>query len=370
MLKVDTSTTTMSPRAWTAWLIGLVVCGCALIAVANAIVDPTAQLGTQIIEPIASGPRDRAAKVELLEAAGNPDIVVMGSSRSKKLDPMWVEPEATRPINAAVVGGDLFEGRVLTALLDEQLAGKQFPQLLVGIDVEQFRESSLHGSGFLSVPDAERIARREASGSEGSLGDELERYGRLLLSWQVTKASLASLRARTRGAEHPKADDETKDLDEFTDRGMPAEDARWFHGRAAKLAESLPERIEESLQIYRGRYARVTDKLNEDAVKDLRALVRIAREHNGPPPVLYITPAHPVFAEEFEDKGRPKRRERVLALLTELAIDGDVIVLDCSECIEDAPRYWIDAVHPSPLGAKQLAVRLAKRLDEAQLELT
>lgn len=373
----DADGATISPRAWIRWVLALVVLACLVVGTANAIVDPTAQLGTNVIEPIASGPRDREAKVELLAAAGDPDIVVLGSSRSKKLDPLWVEPEATRPINAAVVGGDIFEGRVITALLAAQVKreGADFPRLLVGIDIEQFRDSSLHGSGFLSVPAAERVARREASGSAGSLGDELQRYGRLLLSWQVTKASIASVRARQAGKEHPRADAETLDVDEFTDRGMPAEDARWWkngasRGRAAELAASLPERIEESIRTYQGTYDRVGAELDPDAVADLRALVGYVRDNGGPPPVLYLTPAHPQFAEEFEDDGRPERRQAVLELLTELAVDGDAIVLDCSECIERAPRYWIDAVHPSPLGAKQLAVRIAKRLDEAKLELT
>ena len=35
---------------------------------------------------------------------------------------------------------------------------------------------------------------------------------------------------------------------------------------------------------------------------------------------------------------------------------------DCSNCVDDADTSWIDATHPSPLGTRQLAARLAAKL--------
>lgn len=338
----------------------------ASVAAANAVVDPTAQLGTGLLEPIAAGPRDRAAKVELLqrsmESEHAVDMVVLGSSRTKKLDPTWLDPAATG-FNAAVVGGDLFEARVLTAWMRETGPSSWFPQLVVGIDVEQFRDSSLQGSGFLDVPAVERVARREAAGVDGSIAGELDRLERLLLTWQVTKASIASVRARARTRDgRASADatagspDDATGVDEFTSTGIPTEDAKWTSDAAArKRALQTPAEIDRSVRELRATYERVGARLDADAVADLRELVRIARASSGPLPLLYVTPGNPALSE-LDALGRTDRHAAVMRLLHDVSEGGRAaVIVDCSDCIDNAPTSWIDATHPSPLGARQLA---------------
>jgi hypothetical protein len=266
-------------------------------------------------------------------------------------------------VNAAVVGGDLFEARVLTALLARRAARThaKYPQLVLGIDVEQFRDSSLQGSGFLDVPAAAGIARREAGNAGGSASDEIQRVGRLLLTWQVTKASAASMRARvrSRGTQAPSA---AAASEAFNERGVPRADRAWFGPAAGRLAARTPGSIESSIADYRSTYASIGANLDADAVDDLRAVVRMAHEAGGPPPLLYVTPAHPRFAAAFTKAGREQRHARVLALLDELAAGGRARVVDCVSCVDADDRSWIDAIHPSPVGAKQLAARLASEL--------
>lgn len=352
----------ISARTWAWLMLGATIVAAAAVAGFNAAVDPTAQLGTGIFDPVAAGPRDRIVKSELLAAAKPPaTLVVLGSSRSKKLDPAWLD--APRGINAAVVGGDLFEARVLAAWLAE--GGGEFPQLVVGVDVEQLRDSSLQGSGFLEVPALAPIARREAAGADGSIGGELERLERLLLSWQVTKASLASLRAQLRmSTPHPERDSVAA-RDEFTDTGVPADDARWSNPTvAAQRARATPGAIERNVEELRATYENVGARLDPDAVADLRALVQIARDAGGPRPLLYITPANPAL-DSLDTLGRTDRHVALRALLTTLQDDGLATVVDCLRCIDDAPTSWIDATHPSPLGMRQLAAELAAQAPSA-----
>lgn len=356
---------------------------CAAIAAFNAVIDPTAQLGSGVLEPIAAGPRDRVAKVELLEAAGVPSLVILGSSRTKKLDPVDLGRGlpgdlSTMPhgVNAAVVGGDSFEQRVLAAWLVERAAAREVPvpQLVVGIDVEQFRDSSLQGSGFLDVPQLADVAREQAAGSDGSLGDELERVGRLLLTWQVTKASAASLRARMRGGSATAEDeggggsggDGTQDRASFTDTGVPRADAAWFDAdRAATFARRTPGLVERTLEELRATYESNGARLDADAVDDLRALVELVADADGPPPLLYVTPAHPKLVDELGELGRDARHDNVVDLLERLAASGDARVIDCTTCVDGANTSWIDATHPSPIGARQLAQRLRDSLASA-----
>ncbi len=354
----------LSLRAW-AWLVlasTVVLCGA--IAALNAVVDPTAQLGSGVLEPVAAGPRDRTAKVELLAKAPLPPLVVLGSSRTKKVDPRWLLPEHDG-VNAAMVGGDLFEARVLTAWLAERAerAGARMPILLVGVDVEQFRDSSLQGSGFLDVPQLEATARAEAAGSDGSVGDELDRLERLLLTWQVTKASLASVRARVRGGGDTADGGDARAESGFSRTGVPTADARWFEaGQAERFARATPGRIERNIAELRATYDANGAQLDPDAVADLRALVRTVREAGGPqqPLVLYVTPAHPSLVEALGPRGRDERARRVWNLLQEVA--PNAILVDCTDCISGDARNWIDATHPSPVGARMLAERLNEPL--------
>ncbi len=356
----------ISLRAWATLVLVATVGLCAAIAAFNVVVDPTAQLGSGVLEPIAAGPRDRVAKVELLKAEATPPLVVLGSSRTKKLDPAWLLPDRDG-VNAAVVGGDLFEARVLTAWLAERAerTGTRMPILVVGIDVEQFRDSSLQGSGFLDVPQIEAIARAEAAGSDGSIGGELDRLERLLLTWQVTKASAASVRARARGGAASGRGEGAAGREEsgFSPTGVPTADARWFEPDAAqRFARTTPERIERNVAELRATYETNGADLDPDAVDDLRALLRIARRAGGEalPVVLYVTPAHPSLVDTLGPHGRDERARRVAALLRELE-PGQPFV-DCTDCIGPEPRNWIDATHPSPIGARELANALNHHL--------
>jgi hypothetical protein len=374
-------TGSISTRAWTRLLLATTALLVAAVAAFNALVDPTAQLGTGVLEPVAAGPRDRVAKATLLEGLldagdGQPRIVVLGSSRTKKLDPTWLGHAAGSGLNAAVVGGDLFEARVFAARIAQDRTGpndewgSEFPWLIVGIDVEQFRDSSLQGSGFLDVPQLADVARTEAAGSDGSLAGELDRLERLLLTWQITKASVASARSRARGgnpAATTGADEASADLDDFTATGVLADDARWSDPVvASRRARATPSAIERNVDELRGTYESNGARLDPDAVADLRALVAIVHDAGGPPPVLYITPGHPAL-DELDDLGRDERRLAVMQLLRDVAAAGPdapqlrAYVSDCARCIDDDVTNWIDATHPSPLGMQQLARTLKER---------
>jgi hypothetical protein len=356
----------VSARTWARMVLVASALLAAVVIAFNAVVDPTAQLGTGLLEPIAAGPRDRVAKVELFDRDQMPPVVVLGSSRTKKLDPAWLG--ASDGVNAAVVGGDLFEARVLAAWIAEltQDRWSGYPQLVVGVDVEQLRDSSLQGSGFLAVPQLEAIARREAAGADGSLAGELDRLERLLLTAQVTKASAASLRARLSKGATARAGQDGGDAvgaDQFTATGVAIDDARWqqpaiARGRAARTAGA----IEANVAALEGTYRANGSRLDADAIADLQALARIVRDAGGPPPLLYLTPAHPRAIEGLAPLGREARREGVLRLLRSLERSNLAAVIDCERCIDDADTSWIDATHPSPLGMQQLAARLSGAL--------
>jgi hypothetical protein len=332
------------------------------IATFNVVIDPTGKLGTGMLDPISRLARDRAAKVELLERADRAELVVLGSSRAKQLDPRDIDPDARTPINAALVGGDLFEERVLAQWLAERTDddGRAFPHLVVGVDVEGFRGRSLRGSGLLAVPAVRGIARR-AAGSPSPV-ELLPEGGELLLSLETTRASWRTMRLQlrqrraVRGRLH--GEDATMSVSDFDAAGMPRETRSWLDpAKVPALARHTRTAMLPSIGRYRSNYEDAGARLDPTSVTDLRALVRAATAH-GDRPLLFITPAHERFAHDLDPIGRSERHAQLVALLRKLDAEFDIAWVDCSKCVPARDELWLDAAHTSPLGARVLAHRL------------
>jgi hypothetical protein len=358
-----------------AWFTGTLLCLLIAVAGFNAWVDSTGTLGTGLVDPLAELPRDRKAKAELVERAGSPTMVVLGSSRSKRLDPRWLDPQVTTAVNAAAVASDMFEQRVMTTWLAQRAtAGRPFPHIVMGVDVEQWRHSSLHESGLLAVPQLAAIAKRESR--HDSLLSIAPRLGDLLFTWSATRSSVDALRSRDAelvAAKHASQDEDsstlTRDVDEFNEWGILETDTHWKTTEGRKyLQRVLPSKIQETLDEYRDRYRGSRAKIGSDAAYDFAELIRIANE-NGDTPSIFLTPMNPTLAKALIREGRPARRLAVLDVLRDYAARGKIHFLDCStRCISGNPDNWTDGVHLSPHGAHQLALIVRKRLLTASAE--
>lgn len=355
--------------AFLRWFGGALAVLLASVAAFNAYADTTGTLGTGLVDPVAEIPRDRAAKVTLIERAGDPDVVVLGTSRSKRLDPRLLGVGSTHPVNAAVVGADMFESRVLVDWLEERARRRRaaLPQLVIGVDVEAFRGRSLRTSGLLAVPQLERIARRDAAGDDG-WRDLAAQLPDLLLTWGSVRESWDSVRSRSeliaeaeaRAAGKGKGG-RTRSVDEFDAAGVPRGDRFWYEpARQRRIMAGLRASWGPSLAEYQGRYERMGTDLSADAVQDLRIVLRTARRHDRRP-IVVLTPAHPELATALRPLGRDERRANVLALLRREEDAGHITLVDCSTCVSAAPVNWVDAVHVSPTGARRFnaAVRRA-----------
>jgi hypothetical protein len=349
---------------WVRWLLGSTALACAVVISFNWAIDPTGKLGTGLLDPVSRLARDRTAKVQLLEAAPHSELVVLGSSRTKQLDPRELDRSARDPRNAAFVGGDLFEARVVTAWLAERAdAGDaDFPHLVVGVDVEGFRGRSLRGSGLLGVDQLRSIARREA-GSPSRL-ELAPDAGDLLLSMETTRASWRTMRLqlRQRDRQRLRLEDETRGVDDFDAVGMPLETRAWLDdSKVPALTRRTRGEIDPSIGRYRANYVEQGAKLDPASEADLERLVRIATAH-GDRPVVFITPAHERFARALDPIGRATRHARLVTLLRRLAGEQHVTWIDCSDCVPSVDRYWLDGAHTSPLGSSVLAQALRDRI--------
>lgn len=363
--------------AWrfVAWTAATATTLLVLVAGFNLWVDATGTLGTGLVDPMAELPRDRRAKATLIERAGAPSLVVLGSSRSKRIDPRMLDADAANGVNAAAVASDMLEQRVMARWLAQRAdAGHAFPHLVIGVDVEQWRHSSLRASGLLAVPQLADLARAEAGDREG-LADLAPQLDDLLLTWSATRTSIETLRSRDaaerEAREAATAEGEataTRDVDEFDERGILRSDRRLDTARArARLRRDVPIEMRAMITSYRQRYAEAGAEVDTEAERDFLTLVDIAR-NEGDVPTVYLTPMHPAMARALAAGGRTERHAHVRALLEKLAAEGRIRFADCSRCLSADPGNWIDGVHLSPLGARRLASEVRRRLAPAARE--
>ncbi|MCB0879234.1 MAG: hypothetical protein KDC46_09680 [Thermoleophilia bacterium] len=354
---------------WVRWLLGSTLLACLAIAAFNAAIDPTGKLGTGLLDPISRLARDRAAKVELLDEHPDASLVVLGTSRAKQLDPRDLDADATDPVNAALVGGDLFEDRVLAQWLARRAGDGdgEFPHLVVGVDVEGFRGRSLRGSGLLAVPQVRGIAR-EAAGSPSWI-ELAPDANELLLTMDTTRASWRTMRQQLRQRKTVQqrlhAKDQTRSVDDFDEVGMPDDTRAWLDpARSPALARATQSQIEPSIRRYRSNYVEQGAALADDSIDDLDALVAAANAQRDRP-LVFITPAHERFAAALDPIGRRDRHAQLVELLQGLQERGEITFVDCSECVPSRDELWLDGAHPSPLGARVLASRL-RAVDSGQ----
>jgi hypothetical protein len=94
-------------------LAALAVALCGIFAF-NAIVDPFSLIGWRIVPPAVEA--DRSIKLDLIwKLKKNPQIVILGSSRSRQAEPKWVEKLTglKTGFNAGVTGGDATDAWVM-----------------------------------------------------------------------------------------------------------------------------------------------------------------------------------------------------------------------------------------------------------------
>ena len=301
----------------------------------NAAIDPTGKLGTGLLDPISRLARDRAAKVELLRRRRRSELVVLGSSRAKQLDPRELDPRrasrSTRRSSAATCSRHACSRRGWASAADDEM--RPFPHLVVGVDVEGFRGRLAARFGAAGGRRGPRVARH-AAGTPSPL-ELAPDASELLLTLETTRASWRTMRLQLRQrrtvGDATEGEDATRTLEDFDSAGTAEGDpgvAAPGEGAGARRAHSHGDRSEHRplpRQLRRaGRGARA------DVVEDLRALVAVAARARRPPARVHLARARAV-RRALDPIGRTERHASSSALLQRLERDGDIEWVDCSD---------------------------------------
>jgi hypothetical protein len=313
------------------YVIAFLVCAVGLVGCVggfNAAVDPYGVTGAHLVPTAIES--DRAAKITLLEdLKAPPDILILGSSRSRPAAPRYLqELTGETGFNAGVTGGDSIDELVFARLLDHRFPGVPRRYLIfinVGIGavgVNPQLASDPRAQPYLSA------YQRSTSGEP--LLKEISDY----LSVQATRDSWRVVHACV----------------------LRSCSRRWFNADGSLLQSRLHSTAERSrhltvslqqkLAAVRGR----SIPTGHPSKSNLRGFTRLIAWMNahGATPVVVMNPLHPALLRAFDRQGFPRHRWAVRYLHgLEHRLRFDFIDLTDVRTFHGLPNGFFDPTHVS-----------------------
>jgi hypothetical protein len=347
----DGSTSTAFTHAGFAWwLLGATALAMLLVGALNWYVDPTGVTGRTTRWQVADNSAVRSAKLDLYEQAlaegREPEVVLLGSSRTMKFDPAVAERlTGAQTFNAAVSGGVPSDAWLFTQYVRER-QGDSFPHLVWGLDADAFRRKQLRDGLSTDprmapfVPWTERAAVKVASAGT-------------LTELQTLEATVKSLRAGGNASDTGER--------RFSDDGMQ------LFSRDYETRDVLRNR---AIRRQTTNYANFVferdgwEQVEDEPLQEFVDVVRAANEL-GDVPTIFITPYHPIAEQQLERYDLADRRAEVLDELRGLQQAGDVEfeLVDLSDpaSFGGDDRQWYDGVHMTPQNTERVLRLLHER---------
>jgi len=273
----------------------------------NLLVDPFAIAGTNLVPSAVE--TDRAIKLTLLEQLRSaPEILVLGSSRSRQAEPAFLRRlTGHQGFNAGVTGGTAADAWVFT-----RVAAQIFPAH--GRRYIWFVDAGVATNGVNPQLEADPRAKRYLSGQHGlALGD--------LSTYISPQASSASLRVIYKCVVHP-----CPAPRKFNPDGSIRQSA------LGSLPEQSPNAAVAAAQMVANIRARPPTELGSIDPKRYAFFERTLAFMNarGERPVIVLNPIYPTVLAELERYGYPQRKA-ALAYLQTLHGRFDFVLVDCQD---------------------------------------
>ena len=305
------------------------------VAVVNALVDPYGILGTGVFPTATTS--DRSVKADLIEKLKQaPQLIVLGSSRSMRYDPEYLQQKTgLRTFNAGVnIIGGAADVWAMTNYLHDRFP-QSHPRYLWLVDVETFTTTVKE-----SLTAEPRLARYldKTTGTAGRAGSELTTIGddlKSLLSWATTRDSLRILAHQSTASAKEQA---------FRRQFRP-------NGGIAAKTMSPAERqhqTAESLARYTLLYQTAYHAIDPQAQRYVEQTLALLNQ-SGSEPLIVLTPLSPMFQQKLGPLGWYDRHQQVVDFFSSLASRYRFTFADMTSVStwSGSPTEFFDGVHPS-----------------------
>jgi hypothetical protein len=331
------------PRRFVVSVLGGAALLLLLVGGVNAYVDPYGYTGTAAFPTAILS--DRTTKACLAQRLTRPPrLLVLGSSRSMKIQPSYLQALTGSPtFNAGVSSATPQDAWAFVNFLHDRFPGTRQRALWL-VDVEMFRPKSLD-PGLLATPALARYFSASTRWQAKASGlTTLFSWHTASDSWRVLSASLLSSSPAAAPAGSPGGCTyRTNGVTQFTPSGFRLWD---IHDRARARGFSLNQGIalttQEYSRIYRSGYPALSAEAERWFSRTMNLLNRW-----GTRPLVVLTPVQPRLLHAIAPIGWNTRHAQVVGYLRQLQAHGSFDLLDASHIATfgGRPDGFYDGVH-------------------------
>jgi hypothetical protein len=356
-----------SERRFVRWL--LITIGALVIFLFAALwwLDPVSVTGRETRFSVVENGGVRQAKLDLMEALpAPPKVMVLGSSRSMKIDPKDITSitGGDSAFNGGVSGGTSKDIYLYARYADQLWGGEggQFPHLVIGVINDVFRDAGTAGFDprlrrFLPSADKER--------------DPLE-VTKALLQWKTLQsaARVTPKIVRRDGVDallHPVQTKGALNADLAVEGTQQSNQKQNFTAEGFQLFDPvrslktpLAKRMDAQMRTYvANTYTNDPDYtgIDQTALVLMRRTIALANSR-GDVPTIWITPYQPTAAEKYLPKEEYAARNKVFLDAMHKLHDDPSLDFNFVEKTSDIanyggnPNHFYDGIHQFPSNTK------------------
>jgi hypothetical protein len=306
----------------------------------NVIADPYGSVGTHFFPTVTTSDRTvKADKIEELEQP--PELVVLGSSRSMRYEPEYLEEKTgLSAFNAGVNGiGGTADAWAMTQFIHDTWPEAD-PEYLWLLDVESFVPFEV-GARTANEP---RMAQYVG---QASVGKGPKEFAQAL--WQ-NRSTLFSLdtaydSARLLLYREEAKSSQSKYRKQILDDGV-LKPRKWSEKEWAR-------RWPNSIERYSNLHKNVFKELDPTAQEYFQKTLAFMNEQ-GKTPVVVLTPVNPKLRTILAPLGWDDRHEEVVAYVESLQDEYDFVLLDMTDprVFDYDKQEWYDGVHMTTVNTR------------------
>ena len=325
------------------------LCLVAAVGAVNAVVDPYGTLNTGVVGPAVW--TDRQQKTQLIDRLkAAPQTVILGSSRSLKMEPSYLGGLiGRRGFNAGVSNGTPVDAYAFVRYLQDRFPAAR-PTYLWLLDQEAFADNDLD-PGLVADP-------KLSAYLPGTL--RFKQYATdlsWLFSWTSLRTSIDSLMHQGASAPSP-SPSPSKTAQKRTDSAVFAPDgfrSYDFHDKKRAEGYTLAQGLKDSFKTFGRRYRSNFPGLAATPRRYFERALALMNDQ-GVRPVIVLTPVHPKLLAKLRPLGWTKRHRQVLDYLHSLQKDYDFVLLDYStiDSFGGRPADFYDGVHMTVPNTRRL----------------
>jgi hypothetical protein len=313
----------------------------AAVGTLNTLADPYGMVGMKLLPSATTS--DRTIKADAIEALKEPpQLVVLGSSRSMRYEPRYLEEKTgLRTFNAGVNGiGGTTDAWAMTNFIHDTWPDAD-PRYFWLLDVESFVPFKVQGRTANEPRLAQYVGEAGARRSVRAVLRAVAENRTTVFSWVTAYDSLRVLLNRDKAK--VKA---SKYRDTFLPDGM-LKQRLWTE---KEWARRFPKSVKRYGDLYRSAYK----ELDPEAQSYFERTLKLMNDQ-GATPLIVLTPIYPKLLKVLGPLGWPERHQQVVDYVTSLEGTYDFVFVDITDMTKFGadPQQFYDGVHMTTINTQR-----------------